>query len=277
MNAAGRIGLLGGTLDPIHLGHVETAKAARAALGLERVTILPSRVPPHRALQPIASRYHRFAMSALAVNGVDGLAVSDLELCAPGPSYTADTLTRFRESSGLAASQVFFITGADAFAEIATWHRYPEVLGLANFVVVSRPGFPAEAMRERLRELGGTMITVPGSGFGVPGSGSGFGVPGSGSGFGVPGSGSGFGASGSGSGFGASGSGSGFGASGLQRIFLVDASTPDVSSTEVRRRLDAGEPLNGLVPASVEAHIRQHGLYRKTSAIPAADHLHGQN
>jgi nicotinate-nucleotide adenylyltransferase len=268
MNAAGRIGLLGGTLDPIHLGHVETAKAARAALGLERVTILPSRVPPHRALQPIASRYHRFAMSALAVNGVDGLAVSDLELCAPGPSYTADTLTRFRESSGLAASQVFFITGADAFAEIATWHRYPEVLGLANFVVVSRPGFPAEAMRERLRELGGTMITVPGSGFGVPGSGSGFGVPGSGSGFGVPGS---------GSGFGASGSGSGFGASGLQRIFLVDASTPDVSSTEVRRRLDAGEPLNGLVPASVEAHIRQHGLYRKTSAIPAADHLHGQN
>jgi nicotinate-nucleotide adenylyltransferase len=259
MNAAGRIGLLGGTLDPIHLGHVETAKAARAALGLERVIILPSRVPPHRALQPIASRYHRFAMSALAVNGVDGLAVSDLELCAPGPSYTADTLTRFRESSGLAASQVFFITGADAFAEIATWHRYPEVLGLANFVVVSRPGFPAEAMRERLRELGGTMITVPGSGFGVPGSGSGFG------------------ASGSGSGFGASGSGSGFGASGLQRIFLVDASTPDVSSTEVRRRLDAGEPLNGLVPASVEAHIRQHGLYRKTSAIPAADHLHGQN
>jgi nicotinate-nucleotide adenylyltransferase len=250
MNAAGRIGLLGGTLDPIHLGHVETAKAARAALGLERVIILPSRVPPHRALQPIASRYHRFAMSALAVNGVEGLAVSDLELCAPGPSYTADTLTRFHESSGLAASQVFFITGADAFAEIATWHRYPEVLGLANFVVVSRPGFPAEAMRERLRELGGTMITVQGSGFRVRGSGSGFGVP---------------------------GSGSGFGDSGLQKIFLVDASTPDVSSTEVRRRLDAGEPLNGLVPASVEAHIRQHGLYRKTSAIPAADHLHGQN
>jgi nicotinate (nicotinamide) nucleotide adenylyltransferase len=182
MNAAGRIGLLGGTLDPIHLGHVETAKAARAALGLERVIILPSRVPPHRALQPIASRYHRFAMSALAVNGVEGLAVSDLELCAPGPSYTADTLTRFHESSGLAASQVFFITGADAFAEIATWHRYPEVLGLANFVVVSRPGFPAEAMRERLRELGGTMITVQGSGFRVRGSlgfrvrGSGFGV-----------------------------------------------------------------------------------------------------
>ena len=83
-------------------------------------------------------------MTALAVNGVDGLLASDLEFTAPGRSYTSDTLTRFREAHGLDASQIFFITGADAFAEIATWHRYPEVLDLANFIVVSRPGFPAE-------------------------------------------------------------------------------------------------------------------------------------
>jgi nicotinate-nucleotide adenylyltransferase len=243
MNAARRIGLLGGTLDPIHLGHVETAKQARIALGLERVIVLPSRVPPHRLSQPVASRYHRFAMSALAVNGVDGLEVSDLELCAPGPSYTADTLTRFRESSGLSSSQIFFITGADAFAEIATWYRYPEVLDLAHFVVVSRPGFPAETMRERLPSLEDRMITVPGSGFRVPGSGSGFGVPGS----------------------------------ELQRIFLVNAATPDVSSTEVRRRIASGESLDGLVPAVVERHIAQHGLYTRTSATSTANHLHGEN
>src|SRR6476661_8109484 len=102
MNAAARIGLLGGTLDPIHLGHMGTAQAARAALGLDRVIVLPSHVPPHRAVQPVASGYHRFAMAALAVNGIDGLEASDMELCAPGPSYTADTLTRFRETSGLA-------------------------------------------------------------------------------------------------------------------------------------------------------------------------------
>jgi nicotinate-nucleotide adenylyltransferase len=231
MNPAGRIGLLGGTLDPIHVGHVETAKAAAVALGLERVIVLPSRVPPHRVLQPVASCYHRFAMAALAVNGSDGLAVSDLELCAPGPSYTVDTLTRFRESTGVGASQIFFITGADAFAEIETWHRYPQVLDLSNFVVVSRPGCPAATMRSRLPRLADRMIDVRGSGPGVRDPG----------------------------------------------IFLLDATTPDVSSTEVRRRLASGESVNGLVPVSVERHILQHGLYMKATAIHTANHLHGQN
>src|SRR5512132_1010695 len=97
MTGASGIGLLGGTLDPIHLGHVEMARAAKGALGLERVYVLPSHVPPHRPQQPLASGYHRFAMTALAIDGIEGLAASDLELCAPGPSYTADTLTRFRE------------------------------------------------------------------------------------------------------------------------------------------------------------------------------------
>ena len=70
MNPAARIGLLGGTLDPIHVGHLDTALAARQALALDRIIVLPSRVPPHRQHQPVASRYHRFAMAALAVNGV---------------------------------------------------------------------------------------------------------------------------------------------------------------------------------------------------------------
>jgi nicotinate-nucleotide adenylyltransferase len=238
MNAAGRIGLLGGTLDPIHLGHVETARAARVALGLERVIVLPSRVPPHRVLQPVASRYHRFAMAALAVNGIDGLVASDLELCAPGPSYTVDTLTRYRESSGIDASQIFFITGADAFAEIETWHQYPAVLDLANFVVVSRPGYPAAAMRQRLPLLDDRMIVIRDSGLDARDPRLGARDPG---------------------------------------IFLLDALTPDVSSTEVRRRLTLGESLNGLVPVSVGRHILQHGLYLTTAATPTANHLHGQN
>jgi nicotinate-nucleotide adenylyltransferase len=158
MSLVARVGLLGGTLDPIHVGHVDTALAARQALALDRVIVLPSRVPPHRQHQPVASRYHRFAMAALAVNGVDGLSVSDLELRAPEPSYTADTLERFRESSGLPPSQIFFITGADAFAEIETWHRYPEVLDLTHFVVVARPGCPVDALRDRLPALAPRMV-----------------------------------------------------------------------------------------------------------------------
>jgi nicotinate-nucleotide adenylyltransferase len=234
MNAGARVGLLGGTLDPIHVGHIDTATAARRALDLDRVDVLPSHVPPRRTLQPVASAYHRFAMAALAVNGVEGLAANDVELRAPGPSYTADTLNRFRQSSGLGALQVFFITGADAFAEIETWHRYPAVLDLANFVVVSRPGFPVEQLRARLPGLTSRMTSVnPQSGVKPP--------------------------------------------AGFPVIFLVDASTADVSSTEIRRRLAAGEPLTGLVPAAVVRHILRHELYTEGAGPLAADHLHDQN
>jgi nicotinate-nucleotide adenylyltransferase len=151
-----RIGILGGTLDPIHCGHLDAAIAAREALQLTQVRVLPSRVPPHRAIQPVASPFHRFAMSALAVNGLDRLIASDAELCVTGPSYTADTLDRMRQS-GVDPLQIFFITGADAFAEIATWHRYPEVLNLAHFVVVSRPGHAMDDMRRRLPALSSRM------------------------------------------------------------------------------------------------------------------------
>jgi nicotinate-nucleotide adenylyltransferase len=154
-----RIGILGGTLDPIHCGHLDAAVAARDVLGLECVLVLPSRVPPHRH-QPLASPYHRFAMAALAVNGVDRLRASDEEVCAPpGPSYTADTLVRVA-ALGYTASQIFFITGVDAFAEIETWHRYPDVLDLANFVVISRPGYALQTMAERLPALAPRMHQV---------------------------------------------------------------------------------------------------------------------
>ncbi len=149
MKAEARIGFLGGTLDPIHLGHVAAARAARAALALDRVEIVPARLPPHRPDRPCASAFHRFAMAALAVNGEDALSVNDIELASAGPSYTADTLVRLHEA-GLAASQIFFITGADAFAEIETWRRYPEVLDLAHFVVIARPGHPLADLPRRL-------------------------------------------------------------------------------------------------------------------------------
>lgn len=151
-----RVGVLGGTLDPIHCGHIAAAVAARDALDLTSVLVIPSRVPPHRSIQPQASAYHRFAMAALGVSGEPRLDVSDDELMAEGPSYTADTLERLH-ARGLAASQIFFIIGADAFAEIATWKRYPEVLDLAHFVVVSRPGHRIEALQARLPALAARM------------------------------------------------------------------------------------------------------------------------
>jgi nicotinate-nucleotide adenylyltransferase len=236
MRADTRVGLLGGTFDPIHLGHLETASAARRALQLDCVYLLPANVPPHRAQQPAASGHHRFAMTALAINGVDGLRASDIELSTPGPSYTAETLTRFSGATCLAVSQIFFITGADAFAEIETWYRYPDVIDLANFIVVSRPGVLVQSLRERLPALASRMTDLdekePGASSQEP--------------------------------------------EGRNRaIFLVNATTPDVSSSDIRQRLIAHRSITGLVPATVERHIAQHGLYQ--SQMTTADHLHDKD
>jgi nicotinate-nucleotide adenylyltransferase len=218
MTSATRVGILGGTFDPVHLGHIDTARAAAAALALDSVLVLPSGTPPHRQA-PAVSRYHRFAMAALAVTGIDPLLVSDLEIGEAAPSYTFDTLARLH-ARGLAALQIFFITGADAFAEIATWSRYPQVLDLAHFVVVSRAGFRSSDLRQALPALASRMA--------APGDASGSGRE--------------------------------------ARIFLVDAATPDVSSTDIRRRLAAGDSIAGLVPEPVDVYINQHGLYTRGDA-----------
>jgi nicotinate-nucleotide adenylyltransferase len=162
MIARSRLGILGGTLDPVHNGHLEAAEAARTALALDRVVIMPSRVPPHRTSPPLASRYHRFAMAALAIQGFDGLEVSDMELLQPGPTYTSDTLDRLHRL-GVSALQIFFITGVDAFAEIETWHRYPDVLELANFVVIARPGHAIDELTSKLPALRGRWSTIDAS------------------------------------------------------------------------------------------------------------------
>ena len=126
-STAGRVGLLGGTFDPVHQGHMAAAEAARRALSLDRVLFVPSHQPPHRPAEPRASAFHRFAMVSLAVASRDEFAASDRELRRPGPSFTADTL-RELHASGTDPRQIFFIIGTDAFAEIASWRDYPALL-----------------------------------------------------------------------------------------------------------------------------------------------------
>lgn len=233
-----RLGILGGTLDPIHCGHVAAAAAARDAFDLADVVVLPSRVPPHRPARPFASPFHRFAMACLAVSGMPRLRASDDELRSDGPSYTSDTLDRLH-AGGVDASQIFFITGADAFADIATWQRYPDVLDLANFVVVARPGHHVDELASKLPSLADRMRSVPAGGAAAA-------------------------------------------TGGTTMIYLLNAPTPDVSSTVVRDRLRRGAAITGLVPPLVETHIHQHQLYSPSAKAPGdksrtADQLHGQN
>jgi nicotinate-nucleotide adenylyltransferase len=154
-----RIGILGGTFDPIHWGHLEAAFAAESALNLMRVMVVPSSLPPHRA-QPHASSFHRFAMAALAVGGRAGWRASDLELRDEAQSFTSATLQKFHER-GYKASELYFILGSDAFADIMNWMNYPAILDLAHFAVVSRPGYPIDDVPHRLPQLASRMVRPP--------------------------------------------------------------------------------------------------------------------
>jgi len=210
------LGVLGGTFDPIHNGHVAAADVAQRVLDLDMIMLVPSLIPPHRQDPVGATSEQRFAMTQLAAGGRLRWVASRIELDREGPSYTYDTLVELRE--GLQSTQIFFILGTDAFAEIATWSRYPAVLDRAHFVVVSRPGITLDSLRERvpsafeshppcapsrLRDLGSEET----------------------------------------------------------RVILVESNTPDISSTDIRRRVRAGQPLSGLVPDTVAEYIRAHRLY----------------
>ncbi|MCC7009902.1 MAG: nicotinate (nicotinamide) nucleotide adenylyltransferase [Acidobacteria bacterium] len=154
-----RLGLFGGTFDPIHRGHLDVAHAARRQLALDVVWMIPSRVPPHRT-PPQASAAHRFAMVCLAVQDQEGLLACDIEIEATGPSYTADTLTRL-ESRGVDLTSAFFILGTDAFRDIEAWHDYPRVLDRTHFVAVSRRGMRATSLSALLPALASRMRACP--------------------------------------------------------------------------------------------------------------------
>ncbi len=145
-----RIGILGGTFDPIHRGHLDVADAAAHTLALTSVFLIPSNIPPHRP-QPFASAYHRFAMVALAVAERPAWRAVDLELRSTTPSYTSSTLGHLR-NRGYAPNELFFVIGADAFCDIATWHDYPAILergalcrGVATRLTRQRAGAAAAA------------------------------------------------------------------------------------------------------------------------------------
>jgi nicotinate-nucleotide adenylyltransferase len=196
VRVARRVGLLGGTFDPPHVGHLVVAEVARVSLGLDEVRLLVAGRPWMK--DTVTPARHRVAMAELAVADDDALVVDDRETRRDGPTYTADTLAELHaEEPGTAW---WFLLGADAAAQLPAWHRAPDALRLATFVAVTRPGYRLEASHGLLSDV--VRLEVP----------------------------------------------------------LVD-----VSSTELRRRVAAGEAVSHLVPPRVERYIREQGLYLPSS------------
>jgi len=138
-----RLGILGGTFNPIHFGHLRAAEEVGESLGLEKVYLIPSGMPPHKSPHPLADFPHRLEMVRLATTISPLLEVWDIEGKKPGFSYSIETLQLFHSSFG-SQLELFFILGTDAFFEIKTWKEYLSLFTYASFVVIDRPGNTTE-------------------------------------------------------------------------------------------------------------------------------------
>jgi nicotinate-nucleotide adenylyltransferase len=204
-----RIGILGGTFDPIHNGHLVIAEEARARLQLERVLFIPANVSPLKQGRHLASTEHRCAMVELAIADNPSFALSLVDLNRPAPSYTVDTLRLLRDEYGK-TSQLYFIMGQDTLGAILAWRAPEEIIRLCTLVAVSRPGYRPD--------IAALSRSLPGL---------------------------------------------------SEALIVLETPELSVSSTELRQRVARGWPIRYQLPDSVEAYIRQRGLYREEP--PAAD------
>lgn len=202
-----KMGLFGGSFDPIHQGHLEMALRIAERLELDGVVLMPTFVPPHKIRESMASAEHRLAMCRLAAQGHPQLQVSDLELTREGASFTVDTLTALCEQ--YPDTQWYLLVGADMFVTLRTWYRFEDIARLAVLCTVPREGTDETHLFEYAADLAADGI----------------------------------------------------------ECYVDPYPVTSVSSTQIRRRIAAGETLTGLVPQGVEEYIRQNGLYRRTEGM----------
>jgi nicotinate-nucleotide adenylyltransferase len=144
---APRVGVIGGSFDPIHLGHLAIAHGVRERLGLDRMVFVPAGQPPHKLGKRLAPVEHRLAMVRLAIDGQPQFALSRVDLDRPGPCYSVDTVRLLRDqfrAAGGKEAQIYFTIGTDSLAELPTWYRPEELLRLCTVVAVGRPGYEVD-------------------------------------------------------------------------------------------------------------------------------------
>lgn len=157
---ARKIGIMGGTFDPIHYGHLLAADEAYAAFGLSEVIFIPTGNPPHKADKKITSAEDRYIMTELATVGYPHFSVSRFEIESQGNSYTINTLRALRSMPQYSCAQFYFITGFDAVLSIVSWKDPDEIMSLCKFVAVSRYGYPHKKMDDLPTELREKIITL---------------------------------------------------------------------------------------------------------------------
>jgi nicotinate-nucleotide adenylyltransferase len=223
-----RIGLFGGTFDPIHVGHLAVARAAERRFHLDQVHFVLAGRPPHKPDIDLSPFAHRYAMVALACADHPRFLPSLAEAGADGLGrtvfYSVDTLRCFRRKFHQPGDRLYFLLGADSFLQLSTWKNYERLLGLCDFVVASRPGFRSDALRqvippELLARPSAEARPDPSRGPRMIA---------------------------------------------LRRttVYLLDTVASHVSATGVRQRLDRGQTIHGLVPPRVEEYITKQALYR---------------
>lgn len=221
-SGAPALGFFGGTFDPVHVGHVAAAQAVYRAFSLRRVLLLPAATPPHKTRTDFASARDRLRMLELAVEGVPGLGVCDLELRRGGTSYTIDSLRALR--AGTPPVLPVFVLGMDALLDVASWREPRALVREFDLIAVDRPGRSLDEARGRLDDETFTRLlpAFPGPS-GVPAPAPPLGTGG--------------------------------------RIFILAIPPVPVSSSEVRSRASRREPLLGLVHPAVARYIQDQALY----------------
>ena len=200
-----KIGILGGTFDPVHLGHINLAIDAKAQAGLDKVIFVPAKLQPFKLDKNVTAGEHRLAMIKEAIDGIDGLEVSPNELEAEGISYTYLTVRAMKKRFGTDA-RLYFITGTDSFLKIETWKNAEELIRSCSYIIGTRPGYRKQELDiciERIRRDYNT------------------------------------------------------------EVINIDNTQFDISSTEIRKRLESGLPCSDLIPEKTERYITANGLYKK--------------
>lgn len=162
-----RLGIMGGTFNPIHHGHLVTAEEVRNKFNLDKVIFVPTGTPPHKSSEKLVSAQDRYLMTVLATMSNLYFEVSNIEIEREGISYTVDTIKEFRKVYGQ-NTKIYFITGADAILSIFTWKNVEELLGSCNFIAATRPGYCLDELKTKIAAIDSNymeyvhLVEVPG-------------------------------------------------------------------------------------------------------------------